>query len=134
MATSLATSSVPSNPPVDPRKSSLLEQNRLTVEQLPPNCNLAACLGLPGVVNCVISAITAGDSSALQRCITNGLTQVAFLMSLGICVTTPGNDTVVREALLSTMMSFQTRTSAGVDSVASSVMTSMASATMEPRL
>lgn len=52
------------------------EQNKLTVDQMPPACNLAACLGLSGTASCIVSALGSGDPAALQRCLVNGLSQV----------------------------------------------------------
>ncbi|KAJ5899806.1 hypothetical protein N7495_004550 [Penicillium taxi] len=81
-----------------PVYQSLLEQNIVLVSQLPPACNLNACLGLSGTVTCVLSALGTGDPVALQRCFTNGLAEICscaacvpsaanFLYALGICVT-----------------------------------------------
>ncbi|KAJ5911161.1 uncharacterized protein N7473_000464 [Penicillium subrubescens] len=80
---------------------SLLEQNRLTVELLPPTCNLNACIGLTGTISCIASALQARDSAALSKCLTNGLQGIcscaacvpalsSFLNSLGICLSVPG--------------------------------------------
>ncbi|KAJ5584156.1 uncharacterized protein N7459_003956 [Penicillium hispanicum] len=116
LTTGLATSNVLSSRSHALNPPSLLEQNRRAVEQLPPACNLNACIGLSGTLTCVVSAITTGDPSALQQCLTNGLGEASlsvypvvcscaaciaslnnFLNSLGICVTgpePPGNVTV----------------------------------------
>jgi hypothetical protein len=51
----------------------VLEQNRLTVELLPPACNLNACLGLTGTITCIASALQARDPAALAKCLTTGL-------------------------------------------------------------
>ncbi|KAJ5726609.1 uncharacterized protein N7483_007966 [Penicillium malachiteum] len=69
---------------------------------MPPTCNLVACVGLSGTLNCVLSAISSGDTSALRHCLSGGLGQICscaacitgvnnFLQSLGICVKT-GDD------------------------------------------
>ncbi|KAJ6096713.1 hypothetical protein N7486_007459 [Penicillium sp. IBT 16267x] len=73
------------------------EQNRLDIEA-PPTCNAVACIGLPGTLTCVLSAISSGDTTALQRCLSGGLGEICscaacipqvndFLQALGICVT-----------------------------------------------
>ncbi|KAJ5738098.1 hypothetical protein N7493_001253 [Penicillium malachiteum] len=73
------------------------EQNHRAVDLLPPTCNLVACVGLSGTLNCVLSAISSGDTSALRHCLSGGLGQICscaacittvnnFLQSLGICV------------------------------------------------
>ena len=59
-------------------------QNQLTVNQLPPACNLAACLGLSGTSTCIVSAIGSGDPAALQRCLVNGLAQVCDISSFKV--------------------------------------------------
>lgn len=56
--------------------TAVLVQNRRVVEQLPPACNLAACVGLSGTLTCIISALIASDPSALQQCLTSGLGEV----------------------------------------------------------
>ncbi|KAJ5661700.1 uncharacterized protein N7477_009316 [Penicillium maclennaniae] len=56
-----------------------IEQNHLAVDQLPPACNLPACLGLTGTITCIVSAVTSDDEAALQRCISDGLTEVTFI-------------------------------------------------------
>ncbi|KAJ5414386.1 hypothetical protein N7509_001013 [Penicillium cosmopolitanum] len=108
----------------------LREQNRLTISQMPPACNLAACLGLSGTASCVVSAISSGDPAALQRCLVNGLAQICscaacvplvdnFLISLGVCVSKPGgNETVVEhvpEAVLAYFEFFMKKTKADTD-------------------
>ncbi|KAJ5755392.1 hypothetical protein N7533_004935, partial [Penicillium manginii] len=97
------------------------EQNRLTIDQMPPACNLAACLGLSGTASCIVSAISSGDPAALQRCLVNGLAQICscaacvplvdnFLISLGVCVSKPGgNETAVPEAAMAYFESFMTK-------------------------
>ncbi|OQE26582.1 hypothetical protein PENSTE_c005G09743 [Penicillium steckii] len=95
----------------------LREQNKLTVDQMPPACNLAACLGLSGTASCIVSALGSGDPAALQRCLVNGLSQICscaacvplvdnFLITLGVCVSRPGtNSTEAAVALLNSFMS-----------------------------
>jgi len=99
-----------------------LERNRLALEQMPPTCNLPACIGLSGTITCVVSAASSRDTTALQKCLSGGLTEVYlpfdvryvtpmlnsfqicscaacipsimnFLTALGICVTASGNPT-----------------------------------------
>ncbi|KAJ5443750.1 uncharacterized protein N7458_007622, partial [Penicillium daleae] len=78
-----------------------LEQNRLTVELLPPTCNLNACLGLTGTFSCIASALQARDPAALSKCLTAGLQGIcacaacipavnSVLNALGICLSGPG--------------------------------------------
>jgi hypothetical protein len=70
-----------SNPPtaklILTPSSLVLEQNRLTVELLPPTCNLNACLGLTGTFSCIASALQARDPAALSKCLTAGLQGVS---------------------------------------------------------
>lgn len=56
----------------------VLESNRQAVEQLPPTCNLVACIGLQGTLTCVLSAVSTGDTSALRHCLSGGLGEVGF--------------------------------------------------------
>ncbi|KAJ5221091.1 uncharacterized protein N7469_009978, partial [Penicillium citrinum] len=93
------------------------EQNKLTIDQMPPACNLAACLGLSGTASCIVSALGSGDPAALQRCLVNGLAQICscaacvplldnFLITLGVCISRPGtNQTEVTAALLNSFVS-----------------------------
>ncbi|OQD73300.1 hypothetical protein PENDEC_c016G06679 [Penicillium decumbens] len=81
-----------------------LERNRLALEQMPPTCSLPACIGLSGTITCVVSAASSRDTTALQKCLSGGLTEICscaacipsimnFLTALGICVTASGNST-----------------------------------------
>ncbi|KAJ5540707.1 hypothetical protein N7494_005783 [Penicillium frequentans] len=77
---------------------SIPEKNGLAIEQTPPTCNAVACIGLTGTLTCVLSAISGGDTTALQHCLSGGLGEICscaacipqvnnFLQALGICVT-----------------------------------------------
>ncbi|KAJ5937188.1 hypothetical protein N7454_004843 [Penicillium verhagenii] len=74
---------------------SLSEQDQLAGP--PQTCNLVACVGLTGTLTCVLSAVSSGDTAALQRCISGGLGEVcscaacipqvnSFLQAVGVCV------------------------------------------------
>lgn len=54
------------------------DKNKAVVDNnlLPPNCNLDSCLGLTGEITCIISAIASGDSTALQNCLSNSVSEV----------------------------------------------------------
>ncbi|KAJ5928080.1 hypothetical protein N7466_007036 [Penicillium verhagenii] len=63
----------------------------------PQTCNLVACVGLTGTLTCVLSAVSSGDTAALQRCISGGLGEVcscaacipqvnSFLQAVGVCI------------------------------------------------
>ncbi|KAJ5645465.1 hypothetical protein N7507_011476 [Penicillium longicatenatum] len=77
--------------------------NELALEQAPPTCNAVACIGLTGTLTCILSAISGGDTTALQRCLSGGLGEICscaacipqvnnFLQALGICVTALDTD------------------------------------------
>lgn len=52
------------------------EKSGLAIEQAPPTCNAVACIGLTGTLTCVLSAISGGDTAALQHCLSGGLGEV----------------------------------------------------------
>ena len=56
------------------------EQNKEIVDNnlLPPNCSLGSCLGLTGEISCIVSAIASGDSTALQKCLSNSVSEVCM--------------------------------------------------------
>jgi hypothetical protein len=64
------------------KRYSVQEKNRAVVDNnlLPPNCSLGSCLGLTGEITCIISAIASGDSTALQKCLSNSVSEVCIHM------------------------------------------------------
>ncbi|KAJ5833095.1 hypothetical protein N7474_001406 [Penicillium riverlandense] len=79
-------------------EATLQEKNRAVVDNnlLPPNCSLGSCLGLTGEITCIISAIASGDSAALQKCLSNSVSEICscaaciplvanVLSALGLC-------------------------------------------------
>ncbi|KAJ6010588.1 hypothetical protein N7451_002000, partial [Penicillium sp. IBT 35674x] len=88
------------------------EKNGFVIEQAPPTCNAVACIGLTGTLTCVLSAISGGDTTALQHCLSGGLGEVRicscaacipqvnnFLQALGICVTALDMDNITASSL-----------------------------------
>ncbi|KAJ5619625.1 hypothetical protein N7510_003609 [Penicillium lagena] len=83
------------------KRYSVQEKNRAVVNNnlLPPNCSLDSCLGLTGEITCIISAIASGDPTALQKCLSNGVSEICtcaaciplvanVLSALGLCSAT----------------------------------------------
>ncbi|KAJ5792256.1 uncharacterized protein N7503_008234 [Penicillium pulvis] len=112
LASSLTTGMA--TPALDRRKytgdMSLPEENGLAIEQTPPTCNGVACIGLTGTLTCVLSAISGGDTTALQHCLSGGLSEICscaacipqvnnFLQALGICVTGLDMDNITASSL-----------------------------------
>ncbi|CAL5872335.1 uncharacterized protein PFLUO_LOCUS6597 [Penicillium psychrofluorescens] len=61
------------------------EKNRAVIDNnlLPPNCSLDSCLGLTGEITCIVSAIASGDAAALQKCLSNGVSELRCLYPSG---------------------------------------------------